>query len=417
MLIDLDKWSEIYATIKKHKLRTALTAFGVFWGIFMLIVLLGAGKGLENGVIKDFNVAKNAIFVWTQRTSIPYQGLKAGRFIQLTNDDMAAIKRQIPQVAVLAPSLSLNGTFTVSYKTKSSSFQVRGDYPEFREVEPLIILKGRFLNNNDLADKRKVAVIGERIIEVLFPKGANPIGQYINIKGAFFRVVGISRGRGKGEDLIQNAQTIYIPATALQQTYNRVNKIDYFAVTPQLGVPAVLVEDKVKELLMSRHKVSPQDLKAFGSANVEKEFEEVQGLFTGIAAFSWVVSIGTIIAGIIGVGNIMLIVVKERTKEIGILKALGATPWSIISLIIQESIVITGFAGYLGLLAGTGMVALIDYFMTKFEVDAGFFSNPEVNVPVAITAVILLVFTGTLAGLIPATKAARINPVEALRDE
>lgn len=416
-IIDIDKWSEIYATVKKHKLRTALTAFGVFWGIFMLIVLLGAGKGLENGVVKDFNVAKNAVFVWTQRTSIPYKGLKAGRFIQMTNDDMAAIKREISEVAVIAPSTSLGGTFTVSYQTKSSSFSVRGDYPEFREVEPIIILKGRFLNQLDLKDKRKVAVIGERVIEVLFGKDTNPIGQYINIKGAFFRVVGVSRGAGKGEDLIQNAQTIYIPTTTLQQTYNQVNKIGYFAMTPQPGIPAAVVEDKVKQFLMGRHKVDPKDLKAFGSANVEKEFQEVQGLFTGIAAFSWIVSIGTIIAGIIGVGNIMLIVVKERTKEIGVRKALGATPWSIISLIIQESVVITGFAGYLGLLAGTGVVALIDYLMTKYEVDAGFFSNPEVNVPIALTAVLLLVFTGTLAGLIPATKAARVNPVEALRDE
>lgn len=415
-IIDIDKWSEIYATAKKHKLRTALTAFGVFWGIFMLIVLLGAGKGLENGVVKDFDVAKNAVFVWTQRTSIPYKGLKAGRNIQLTNDDMAAIKREIPEVAVLAPSLSLEGNFTVSFKTKSSSFSVRGDYPEYREVEPIIILKGRFLNNIDLKEKRKVAVIGERVIEVLFGK-EEPIGQYINIKGAFFRVVGVSRGRGKGEDLIQNAQTIYIPTTALQQTYNQVNIIYYFAMTPQPGVPAAFVEDKAKQLLMERHKVAPQDLKAFGSANVEKEFQEIQGLFTGIAAFSWLVSIGTIIAGIIGVGNIMLIVVKERTKEIGVRKALGATPWSIISLIIQESVAITGFAGYLGLLAGTGMVAFIDYMMTRFEVDAGFFSNPEVNVPIALTAVILLVVTGALAGLIPATKAARVNPVEALRDE
>ncbi|GEO02832.1 ABC transporter ATP-binding protein [Adhaeribacter aerolatus] len=416
-MFDIDKWTEIYATVKKHKLRTALTAFGVFWGIFMLIVLLGAGKGLENGVVKDFNVAKNAVFVWTQRTSIPYKGLKAGRFIQMTNDDMDAIKREIPEVAIINPSTSLGGTFTVSYKTKSSSFSVRGDYPEFRQVEPILILKGRFLNQLDLKDKRKVAVIGERVIEVLFGKNANPIGQYINIKSAFFRVVGVSRGTGKGEDLIQNAQTIYIPTTTLQQTYNQVNKIGYFAMTPKPGIPAAVVEEKVKQFLMSRHKVDPKDLKAFGSANIEKEFREVQGLFTGIAAFSWIVSIGTIIAGIIGVGNIMLIVVKERTKEIGVRKALGATPWSIISLIIQESVVITGFAGYLGLLAGTGVVALIDYLMTKYEVDAGFFSNPEVNVPIALTAVLLLVFTGTLAGLIPATKAARVNPVEALRDE
>lgn len=416
MLIDIDKWTEIYATVRKHKLRTGLTAFGVFWGIFMLVVLLGAGKGLENGVIKDFNVAKNAVFVWTQRTSIPYKGLNAGRFIRMTNADMEALKREVPEIAVLAPSTELGGTFTVGYQTKSSSFRVRGDYPEFRDIQPIKILKGRFLNQLDLEQKRKVAVIGERVIEVLFGT-QDPLGHYIRIKGAYFRVVGVSRGSGKGDGLIQDAQTIYIPTTTLQQTYNQGNNIGYFAMTPQPGIPAAVVEEKAKLLLMKRLRVAPADMKAFGSANVEKEFQDVQGLFTGIAAFSWVVSIGTILAGIIGVGNIMLIVVKERTKEIGLRKALGATPWSIISLIIQESVVITGLAGYLGLLAGTGVIAGIDHLMTRFTVDAGFFSNPEVNLPVAVTALVLLVVTGTLAGLIPATKAARVNPVEALRDE
>ncbi|QMU30693.1 ABC transporter permease [Adhaeribacter radiodurans] len=417
MVIDIDKWAEIYATVRKHKLRTGLTAFGVFWGIFMLIVLLGAGKGLENGVIKDFNIAKNTVFVWTQRTAVPYKGLKAGRFIQLTNDDIAAVMAEVPEVAVIAPSNDLDGTFTVNRLSKSSSFTVRGDNPDFREVKPMHILKGRFLNNIDMQEKRKIAVVGERVIEVLFQKDEDPIGQYIRVKGIYFQIVGIFRGVGKGEELTQDAQTIFLPLTTLQQTYNKVNKVGYFAMTPKPGVPAALVEDKVKQMLMKRHSVAPDDLKAFGSANIEKEFQEIQGLFTGIATFSWIVSIGTIIAGIIGVGNIMLIVVKERTKEIGIRKSLGATPWSIISLIIQESIVITGVAGWLGLIAGTGIIALIDYLMTRLNVDAGYFSNPEVNVPIALTAVLLLVFSGALAGLIPAAKAARVNPVEALRDE
>ncbi|PSR54908.1 ABC transporter permease [Adhaeribacter arboris] len=416
-MIDIDKWAEIYATVRKHKLRTGLTAFGVFWGIFMLIVLLGAGKGLENGVIKDFNIAKNTVFVWTQRTAVPYKGLKAGRFIQLTNDDMAAVMTEVPEVAIIAPSNELDGTFTVNRLTKSSSFTVRGDNPDFREVKPMHILKGRFLNDIDMREKRKIAVVGERIVEVLFGKDENPIGQYIRIKGIYFQIVGIFRGVGKGEELTQDAQTIFLPLTTLQQTYNKVNEVGYFAMTPKPGVPAALVEDKVKQMLMKRHSVAPDDLKAFGSANIEKEFQDIQGLFTGIATFSWIVSIGTIIAGIIGVGNIMLIVVKERTKEIGIRKSLGATPWSIISLIIQESIVITSVAGWLGLIAGTGIIALIDYLMTRLNVDAGYFSNPEVNVPIALTAVLLLVFSGALAGLIPATKAARVNPVEALRDE
>ncbi len=415
-MFDLDKWAEIYATVRKHKLRTALTAFGVFWGIFMLVVLLGAGKGLENGVTKDFNIAKNAVFVWTQRTSIPYKGLKPGRFIQLTNDDARAIRQGVPEVDVIAPRNQLGGTFTVSRGTKSSSFPVQGEVPAFVHIENIPIRKGRFINEMDIEDRRKVAVVGERVVEVLFGE-TDPIGQYLNIKGSYFLIVGIFRPEGSGERVMDRAQTIYIPGTALQQTFNQLNKVNFFAFTPKPGVPASVVEEKVKALLSQRHNVDPADLKAFGSANVEKEFLNVQGLFTGIAAFSWLVSIGTILAGVIGVGNIMLIVVKERTKEIGIRKALGATPWSIISLIVLESIVITSFAGYFGLLGGTGLIAFISYMMDKFQVEAGLFSNPEVNLPIAVTAVLLLIFTGALAGLIPAAKAARINPVVALRDE
>ncbi|MBX0333971.1 ABC transporter permease [Pontibacter sp. HSC-14F20] len=416
-MIDIDKWTEIYNTVKKHKLRTALTAFGVFWGIFMLVLLLGAGKGLEKGITSEFNVAKNAVFVWTQRTSVPYMGLKAGRFIQMTNDDIDAIRAFVPEVGVIAPSNQVRGSFSVVYGTRSSSFTVNGETPEVLHVKPTNILSGRFINQKDVEERRKVAVVGPRTLELLFGEGEDPIGKYISIKGIYFQVVGTFKPIGKDEEVVQDAQTIYIPNTTLQQAFNQPNQVNFFAMTPKPGIAAAVVEEKVKALLMKRHKVAPTDLKAFGSANVEKEFQDVQGLFAGIAGFSWLVSIGTIVAGIIGVGNIMLIVVKERTKEIGIRKALGATPLSIVSLIIQESIVITGFAGYIGLLAGTGLIATIEGFMVDNNVQAGFFGPPEVNPTVAVTATILLVVAGALAGLIPATKAARVNPVVALQEE
>ena len=415
-MFDVDKWSEIWATIRKHKLRTGLTAFGVFWGIFMLIILLGAGKGLENGAMKNFNVAKNALFVWSGRTSVAYQGLRAGRQIQLTNDDMEAIRQNIPEVDVLSASNGLWGDFTVQYGTKSSSFEVEGTYPEFAQVKPFTMKQGRFMNQMDINEKRKVAIIGPRVAEVLF--GAeNPIGEYIRIKGVHFQVVGLMNPRSTGDDQVEDAQTILIPNTSLQQAFNQLNRVGHFQIIPKRGVPAAVVEEKVKALLAQRHSVAPTDLRAFGSANVEKEFQEMQGLFTGIRTFSWIVAIGTIIAGIIGVGNIMLIVVKERTKEIGVRKALGATPWSVVSLIIQESVVITSVAGYLGLLAGTGIIALISYAMDKFQAQGQFFANPEVNLPIALAAMAVLVVAGAIAGLIPAAKAAAINPVEALRDE
>jgi putative ABC transport system permease protein len=416
-MFDLDKWGEIYATVSRNKLRTFLTAFGVFWGIFMLVVLLGFGNGFENGVVKSIDVAKNAVFVWSQRTSKEYMGLKVGRIIKFNNEDVAAIRQEIPEVDVIAPSNQLGGNFTVNRNAKSASYEVRGEYPQFLKVKPIAISEGRFVNDKDLLERRKVAIIGTEVQKVMFEETENPIGQYIKIKGIFFKVVGVFKTKGKGEDARQDAQSIYIPNTTLQYAYNQINQINYFAFVPKEGVRAEVVEDKVKKLLAERHKVAPDDLKAFGSANVEKEFDKINGLFLGIRSFSWLVSIGTILAGIIGVSNIMLIVVRERTKEIGIRKALGATPWSIISLILQESIVLTSVAGYVGLLAGVGFVAGLDYALKKFEAEGEFFANPEINLAVAFTCLGLLVFFGAVAGLIPATKAAAVNPVVALKDE
>ncbi|MDX5422902.1 MAG: ABC transporter permease, partial [Hymenobacteraceae bacterium] len=224
-MIDIDKWTEIYNTVKKHKLRTALTAFGVFWGIFMLVVLLGAGKGLENGIVAEFNVAKNAVFIWTQRTSVPYMGLKAGRFVQLTNDDVAAVRANVPEVAVIAPNNQLRGDFAVTYETKSAAFTVNGETPEMLHVRPTKIMTGRFINQKDIQERRKVAVVGPRTLELLF-KDTDPIGQYINIKGSYFQVVGTFEPVGKGEDIVEDSKVIFIPNVTLQQTFNQPNQVN-----------------------------------------------------------------------------------------------------------------------------------------------------------------------------------------------
>ena len=413
-MFDLDQWQEILGTVRRHKLRTGLTAFGVFWGIFMLAVLLAAGKGVRNGAEKEFDVAKNAVFVWSQRTSVPFMGLKAGRNVQFTNDDVAALERGVPEAALVLPRTSLHGTFTVQYGPKSASFSVNGEYPGYPAVRAVHLTQGRFVNPPDLAERRKVAVIGNRVVDVLFGP-ANPMGRYINIKGSFFQVVGVFRGAGKAEEAQQEGQTIFVPLTTLQVAFNQVNKIDYFAFIPRAGTPAAVVEAKAKQVLARQHKVAPADDRAFGSANVEEEYARVQGLFAGIAAFSWLVSIGTMLAGVIGVSNIMLIVVKERTKEIGIRKALGATPGSIVSLIVQESIVLTAGAGLMGLLGGTALMAGISALIAGQDIS--FFASPQVDVGVALLAVGLLVAAGALAGVLPATIAARVKPVVALKDE
>lgn len=382
----------------------------------MLIVLLGSGKGFENGVVNGFDIARNAVFMWSQRTSEPYMGLKPGRFIKFTTDDVNAIRENVLEVDVIAPRNDLGGG-SVTRGIKTGAFQVFGDYPDFFKVKPMSIVSGRFINNIDIKEKRKIAIIGTEVQKTLFKDNENPIGEYIKIKGISFKVVGIFKTAGSGEDIRQDAQTIFLPHSAMIQAFNQGNRIFWFAFTPKEGIEAKIMEDKIKVLLAQRHKVAPNDLKAIGSANVEEEFKRVQGLFLGIAGFSWLVSIGTIIAGIVGVSNIMLIIVKERTKEIGVRKALGATPFSIISLIIQESVVITSFAGYVGLLCGIGLMETVGFLMRKYEVQMDFFAPPEVNLTVAVSAVIFLVFTGALAGLIPAAKAAAVNPVVALKDE
>lgn len=414
-MFDLDKWEEIWLTVKKHKLRTGLTAFGVFWGIFMLVILLGAGNGLQNGVEGNFDIAKNTVFVWTERTSLPYKGFQPNRSISLKNADIYAIRREISEVDVIAPRNFLDGEFAISRNKNSASFQVMGDYPEWNEVKPMWIVEGRFINPIDIKQRRKIAVIGDQVVKVLFDPEEDPMNQYIKIKGVNFKIVGIFRSKQRGEEGIRDAQTIHLPNTTMQLAFNMSDNIGWFAFLPDDGVPASIIEDKVRSLLAQRHHVHPDDNQAFGVANVEEEYKEIQGLFAGIKGFSWLVAIGTIIAGMVGVGNIMMIIVKERTQEIGIRKAVGARPISIITMIILESLVITGVSGYFGLLLGVGVIEGINYALIEFGAESEFFANPEINFRVATSAIAVLLVTGTIAGLIPGTKAAGLNPVFALR--
>lgn len=416
-MFDLDKWQEIYYSLKKHKLRTALTAFGVFWGIFMLVVLMGAGNGLRNGVMQDFDIAKNAVFVWSQQTSIPYQGLQPGRSINFKNSDIHAIRSTIKEIEVIAPRNFLGGDFVVVREDKSVSFQVYGDYPDFVQVKPMIITSGRFVNMHDIRDRRKIAVIGSQVQRRLYQPEEDPIGTYIKIKGVPFKVVGTFDSPLRSDDAIEDVQTIYLPNTTMQLSFNQGENVNWFGFIPKTGVPAAIVEEKVKTLLAQRHKIHPEDRSALGSFNVEKEYQEVQGLFSGIKAVSWLVSIMTIIAGVVGVGNIMLIIVNERTKEFGVRKSVGAPPWSIVSMILLEALVLTGVAGYMGLLCGVGFVELINYALIEFDAQSDFFANPEIDFKVSMTALLVLVIAGSLAGIVPARKAAATNPVVALRDE
>ncbi|GJM34447.1 MAG: ABC transporter ATP-binding protein [Saprospiraceae bacterium] len=415
-MFDRDTWQEIIATMRKHKMRTALTALGVFWGIFMLIFVLGMGKGLENGVYRNFdNRAKNVMYVWAERTSQPYKGFQAGRYPRLTLDDILAIKNHVPEVEFIAPRLGM-GTAPMVYKDKSDAYELRGELSDMIKIEALKMYKGRYINQFDVDDSRKVAVIGDRVREVLFGD-EECIGKYIRIRGVEFRVVGvfgpISLKPWNEEDL----ESVVIPLTTMHRTFGRAGRVDYFVVSAAKDILVSEMEPKIKGFLKARHSVAPDDPKGIGGFNLEEEFRSIQLLFGGIRIFLWFVGIGTLLAGIVGVSNIMLIVVKERTKEIGLRKALGATPGSIISMILTESIFLTSISGYLGLIAGTIVIGGLNFIMVANQVESENFYNPQVNLIVGVGSIVLLIIAGVVAGLIPAMQAAKVNPVVALKDE
>jgi putative ABC transport system permease protein len=420
-VFDLDKWEEIWLTMMQHKLRTALAAFGVFWGIFMLVILLGAGNGLRNGAMQNFDIAKNAVFVWTMETTVPFQGFDAGRPIQLNNEDLAAL-RHLDTAEIIAPRLRVGNRFggqglPIVRGDKSVAFAIMGDVPEFLEIKPYILEKGRFLNEIDMQRTRKVAVIGKRVRDELFDPDEGAIGDYVRIGGVPFQVVGVFDTRVMGEQAINELQTVHIPLSTAQRTFNLANRIDWFGFIPAAGTTPTETEDAVKEVFRSRHHISPEDRQALQSFNVEREFREMQGIFNGIAGFSWFVAIGTIFAGMVGVANIMMIIVKERTREIGIRKSVGAKPLSIIGMIILEALAISGVAGYVGLVSGVFLIEGVALAMEQLGAQSDFFAHPEIDFGVAISAIAVLVFSGVLAGFFPGLMAARISPVHALRDE
>jgi putative ABC transport system permease protein len=415
-MIDIDKWQEIFATMRRHKLRTSLTAFGVFWGVFMLVALLGAGKGLENGVLTGFGQLKNAVFIATgSPTSLSHNGLSKGRSITFNDDDVDAIRQHISEVDLLIASNDLGPQF-VERGARNDSYAVSGAQPEVLQLRSQKIEQGRFVNTLDLQERRKVAVIGTRVREILFAPEEDPLGHSIEIKGLFFVVVGVFAATGSTGFDERAAETIYIPNSTLRYTFNQVDRIGQLLLTPIAGVRAEVVERRVEALLKERHRIHPDDPSPIATFNVEERFERFQSLFTGITAFSWLVAVGTILAGVIGVGNIMLIVVNDRTREIGIRKAVGATPVSIVTMIVQESLVITGIAGYFGLVVGVFMLEGIGVVLEQSTDGGGFFTHPEINFETALIAMAVLVVTGALASLLPASKAASVDPVWALQD-
>lgn len=410
-MFDLDKWHEILSTIKKNKLRTFLTGFSVSWGIFMLIILLGSGNGLENGVTKQFEQdATNSIWIYRGQTSMPYKGFKPGRRIQFTNEDYEATKINIPGIEHISSRFNVWWGKTLSYGNEYASYDIITVHPDTKFLENVTIIEGRFLNDIDIENSRKVVAISLEVKKALFKKNhIDPVGEYIKINKVPFRVVGIFEDGNERDN-----NRVYIPISTAQKVFTGGTEIHNLAFTTGSATvdESLKMADKVREMFAKRHNFDKEDQRAIYINNNVENFKQFMNLFAGIRLFIWIIGIGTIIAGIVGVSNIMIIVVKERTKEIGVRKAIGATPRSIIGLVLFESILITSFAGYMGLVAGVGILELISPHL-----QSDFFANPQADFRIAVSATLLLIISGTFAGLIPARRAAAIRPIEALRDE
>lgn len=415
-MFSFDNWQEILFTIKKNKLRTFLTAFSVAWGIFILMILLGVGTGLQHGVEYDFrDDAINSIWISGGQTSKPFKGMKSGRRLSLKLEDYHEIRDKVEGIEYAATRFYCWGNFTVRYKQKYSSFNVLGVSPEMMYLENQRPILGRYINELDMNERRKVAVIGTKVVEGLFGKKENPIGKWIDVRGVQYIVVGVYEDDGDAGEM----KNVFIPLTTAQLAYNAKNMVHNIMYT--VGDASVkesrAMTEKTREMLSAKYKFDPTDERAMFIRNNVENFQKFKNLFVGVKLFLWVIGVFTIIAGIVGVSNIMFIVIKDRTREIGVRKAIGAPPGSIIGLFLQESILITMVAGYIGLITGIGVIELMKWVLIEFNIDAPYFRDPEIDLFTAVVATILLVISGALAGYFPARKAAKVNPIVALKDE
>jgi putative ABC transport system permease protein len=421
ILFKKDTWQEIYYSLKNNKLRTFLTMIGVGWGMFLYVVLLGSAKGMENGFDKLFSgFATNSIFLWAQNTSIPYEGFPKGRDVNLKLTDVEVLKRKISDIDYISPQNS-RGSFTgtpgesMSRNGKNATYSLTGDYPIGNKISEKKLIFGRYINDADVSGNKSVAVIGEEVYNNFFDskKKENPLGKSINVKGLFFNVIGVFRVRKGGG--FENDRTVFIPLSTYTKMYNAGEQIDMFAIVSKPNVDVNSVEERVKTELKAKNQVSPEDTNAFGSFNLGKEFKKLTGFLTGMQLLTIIVGTLTILAGVIAISNILLITVKERTKEIGIRRALGAKPSEVRNQILLESVVITLSSGILGFILGI-FVLMIFNSLTQNQDEFPFY-NPTVNYTNVFAAMSVMVILGLIIGMIPAQRAVKIRPIEALRSE
>jgi len=410
-LLERDTWQEVYDSLTKNKLRSILTMVGVWWGILLLIALLGSAKGIENSFNRLFgSFATNSVFVWGQATSKPFKGFQEGKIVELSIPDTEKIKNNVEGIEFVVPRNRTNALVIRNFL--SGQFTVFGDYPLLDQVQKKKMMYGRFINQTDIDERRKSVVISERIYEQLFEKDEEVIGKYIQINSINFKVIGMfengNRNMGPSSD-------IHIPFSTFQQIYNQGDKIPFMMITGKPDYDIKQIELDAKLLLKTLNKIHPKDKRALGSFNLGKEFAKITGFLKGMQFLTWFVGIATLIAGVFAIGNILLITVKERTKEIGVRRALGATPFEVKRQIVLEAVFITILAGLIGIISGGWILILIDHF--KGQGDDAIFVNASVEIIVVFIALVILVILGTLIGLIPAFKATSVKPIDALREE
>ncbi len=415
MRLDIDTYREILDTITRNKSRSFLTGFGVFWGVFMLVALIGGGQGLQEILENNFaGFASNTALIWSRHTSKPYKGFNKGRAWNMTLKDVERIRQQVPELDVVTPLISSNRKKAV-HGDKSFSSSVDGVTPDYAKVMVPQIYYGRFINSVDVQQRRKVCVLGKRVYKNLFPNGGDPCGQTVRVDSTYYRVVGVDYRSGDGININgPRDETITLPQSVLQAAYNRGEEVDLIAVTAKPGVVMSSLTDHIRTVIARTHTIDPSDERAVMVFNTELTFAIVNNLFKGVRLLIWMVGIGTLLAGAIGVSNIMMVTVKERTTEIGIRRAIGATPRAILSQIIAESIVLTLVAGMSGILLGVVLLQMLELANTTDGILTAHF---QVNFWTALLAAAMVCLLGGLAGLAPAWRAMSIKPVDAMRDE
>lgn len=416
-MFDLDNWQEIWSTITRNKLRSALTGFGVFWGIFMLVILLGVGNGFRGGIERQMKgIANNAAFFFADRTSEPYEGHRKGRRWEMESRDIELIARKAPSVDQIGPVLfgAYSDKNTVR-GAKSGTYDVMGVLPAQFVVQPQILRQGRLINEVDVQQRRKVCVIGKEVYETLFKPGENPLGQYIRLKGIYFQVIGVvTPVSNMNINGVEGDKALYIPFTTMRYTFSRGDKIHYLACTVKPGYEAAQAEEEVKAILRMAHGIAPQDEKAVGSFNVEREAQTFINLIRGVDILVWIVGLGALLSGMIGISNIMLVTVRERMREIGVRRALGASPLTILKQIMSESVVLTLVAGLGGFLLGVFALEIVAGSMSQ---GSDFFAAPSISFQVGLLSMLILVLSGVFAGIMPTIRALQIKAIDAIRDE